>query len=191
MRLPRDGWQAGIALCEKAGVIDPSLAADVKAVASLTGEFRLRSGQVSSTYFDKYRFEGAPALLRRVAAEMIPLLPGDGEILAGLELGGVPIATAISLATGMAAVFVRKKAKAYGTCLAVEGGSVEGKRVVLIEDVITTGGAVVDAARLVREAGGDVIGVVCAIWRGEGLPGITALGDLPIAAAMTRDDLIA
>jgi len=68
----------------------------------------------------------------------------------------------------MPAVFVRKQAKDYGTCLAVEGGSVAGKRIVLIEDVITTGGAVADAARLVREAGAEVIGVVCAIWRGEG-----------------------
>ncbi|MGQ2934244.1 MAG: orotate phosphoribosyltransferase [Sphingopyxis sp.] len=171
-------------------MIDPTLAAAVKAIASLKGEFRLRSGQISETYFDKYRFEADPALLRRVAAEMIPLLPKDTDVLAGLELGGIPIATAISLATDLPAAFVRKEAKEYGTCLAVEGGGVEGKRVVLIEDVITTGGAVADAARLVEDAGAEVIGVVCAIWRGNGLPQIAALPELPVFAAMTKDDLL-
>jgi orotate phosphoribosyltransferase len=171
-------------------MIDPTLAAAVKTIASLKGEFRLRSGQISETYFDKYRFEADPALLRRVAAEMIPLLPQGTEVLAGLELGGIPIATAISLATDLPAAFVRKEAKEYGTCLAVEGGGVEGKRVVLIEDVITTGGAVADAARLVEDAGAEVIGVVCAIWRGNGVPQIAALPELPVSAAMTKDDLL-
>ena len=170
-------------------MIDPSLAADIRAIASLRGEFRLRSGQTSSTYFDKYRFEAEPSLLKRVAAEIIPLLPPETEVLAGLELGGVPIATAVSLATGIPTVFVRKKAKEYGTRLAVEGRCVQGRRIVLIEDVITTGGAVADAARLVREAGADVIGVVCAIWRGDGYPRIEAMPELAVAAAMTRGDL--
>jgi orotate phosphoribosyltransferase len=172
-------------------MIDQTLAADVRAVSSLRGEFRLRSGQVSSTYFDKYRFEGNPALLARVASEMIPLIPDDAEVLAGLELGGVPIATAMSLATGMPAVFVRKQAKDYGTCLAVEGGDIAGKRVVLVEDVITTGGAAADATQMVTAAGAEVIGVVCAIWRGEGWPRLSALPELPVAAAMTKDDLAA
>jgi orotate phosphoribosyltransferase len=170
-------------------MLDPTLPSAVRAVASLKGEFRLRSGTISDTYFDKYRFESDPVLLRRVAAEMIPLLPTGTEVLAGLELGGIPIATAISLATGLPAAFVRKEAKEYGTCLAVEGGSVAGKRTVLIEDVITTGGAVADAVRLAQDAGANVIGVVCAIWRGEGLPAIAALPDLPVFAAMNRDDL--
>lgn len=170
-------------------MIDKTLAADVRAIALLDGEFRLRSGQVSTTYFDKYRFEGDPKLLKRVAAEMIPLLPPGTEVLAGLELGGVPIATAMSLQTGIPAAFVRKKAKEYGTCLAVEGGEVRGKRVVLIEDVITTGGAVADATRQLREAGADLLGVVCAIWRGNGAPLIRAVPELAVTAAMTKADL--
>ena len=168
---------------------DASLAADVRAIASLKGEFRLRSGQISTTYFDKYRFESDPALLKRIAASMIPLLPPQAEVLAGLELGGVPIATAMSLQSGLPAAFVRKKAKEYGTCAAVEGADVRGRRVVLIEDVITTGGAVADATRLVRDAGADVIAVVCAIWRGDGKPAIGGLPDIPVAAAMTKADL--
>ncbi|AJA08877.1 orotate phosphoribosyltransferase [Sphingopyxis fribergensis] len=160
-------------------------------MATLTGAFLLRSGQTSSTYFDKYRFESNPELLKRVAKKMVPLLPHRADVLAGLELGGVPIATAISLDTGMPAAFVRKKAKNYGTCLAVEGADVASKRVVLIEDVITTGGAIVEAVKLVEAAGGNVVGIVCAIWRGDGAPGIASLPDLTVAAAMTKDDLLA
>jgi len=170
-------------------MLDRSLATAVRVIASLEGTFRLRSGQVSTTYFDKYRFEGDPALLRRIAAEMLALVPPEAEVLAGLELGGIPIATAMALESGMPAVFVRKLAKDYGTCQAVEGGDVRGKRLVLVEDVITTGGAVADAARLVREAGAEIVGVVCAIWRGDGEPRIEALPGLRVAAAMTRADL--
>lgn len=168
---------------------DRSLARDLNVASQLTGTFTLRSGQVSSVYFDKFRFEAEPGLLRRVAARMLDLVPSGSEVLAGLELGGVPIATAMSLASGLPAAFVRKKAKEYGTCQAVEGGEISGKRVVLVEDVITTGGAIVDAARLVREAGGDVTAVVCLIWRGDGPPAIPGLPDVPVLPALTKADL--
>jgi orotate phosphoribosyltransferase len=168
---------------------DDQLAFDVSAASRLTGKFKLRSGQISEEYFDKYRFESDPSLLRRVALRMLPLIPEGAEVLAGLELGGVPIATAMSLACCLPAVFVRKKAKEYGTCQAVEGGEVLGRKVVLVEDVITTGGAVFDAAALVGQAGGIVIAVVCAIWRGEAAPHIRGLPDLPVFAALTRDEL--
>jgi orotate phosphoribosyltransferase len=168
---------------------DATLARDLAAIATLRGEFRLRSGQIADTYFDKYRFEGDPALLRRLAARMLALVPPETQVLAGLELGGVPIATAMSLASGWPAVFVRKAAKDYGTCLAVEGGDVTGKRVLLIEDVISTGGAIADAVPLVEAAGARIIGVACAIWRGAGEPRIAALPTLPVRAAFTRDDL--
>ena len=166
---------------------DDGLAADINAASRLTGEFRLRSGRTAKHYFDKYRFEGDPALLRRVANTMLALLPDGVEVLAGLELGGVPIATAMSLKRGMPAVFVRKQAKDYGTCLAVEGGDIAGRRVMLVEDVITTGGAVADAATLVEQAGGEIVGVVCAIWRGEGEPQISKRPDLPVLAALSFD----
>ena len=71
------------------------LAQDINRVSRLEGSFVLRSGQISAHYFDKYRFEADPALLRRVAERMLALVPADTEILAGLELGGVPIATAM------------------------------------------------------------------------------------------------
>src|SRR3546814_15480902 len=99
---------------------------------------------------------------------MVPLLPDRAEVLAGLELGGVPIATAISLDTGMPAAFVRKKANNYGTCLAVEGADVASKRVVLIEDVITTDGADVEAEKLDEADGVDIVGIDFGTWPRDG-----------------------
>lgn len=164
------------------------LAADIASAARLRGRFTLRSGAIASEYFDKYRFEADPRLLARVAEAMTPLVPREVEVLAGLELGGVPIATAMSLADGRPAAFVRKEAKTYGTCRAVEGADVVGKRVAIIEDVISTGGAVREAARLLEEAGAQVVAVVCSIWRGEGaaaVPGVAA----PVFPLLTREDL--
>jgi len=169
---------------------DASLGHDVNAVARLEGEFRLRSGQTSNVYFDKYRFEARPDLLRRVAAAMVSLLPEGVEILAGLELGGVPIATAMSLETGLQAAFVRKVAKDYGTCLAIEGADVKGRRVVIVEDVITTGGQVALSAADLRAAGAELVAVVCAIYRGEGAPHVKGLEGVPVFAALTRDQLV-
>lgn len=106
----------------------PDLARSITEVAALEGEFLLRSGQVSNRYFDKYRFEGLPHLLRPLAKAMSDLLPPETEIIAGLELGGVPLVTALSLHTGLPAAFVRKEAKSYGTCRAIEGQDVAGKK---------------------------------------------------------------
>jgi orotate phosphoribosyltransferase len=170
---------------------DDQLARDIDAASRLSGKFKLRSGQVTEEYFDKYKFESDPKLLRRVARRMLPLIPQETEILAGLELGGVPIATAMSLECGLTAAFVRKKPKEYGTCRSVEGGEIRGRKVVIVEDVITTGGAVVDAAALIHAAGGLVLAVVCAIWRGEGLPRIEGLAGMPVFAALTRAELTA
>src|SRR4051795_12175946 len=117
---------------------DPALARDVDARCRLTGEFTLRSGQVAGEYFDKYLFETDPDLLARVAAAMVPLLPDDTDLLGGLEMGGIPIATVVSAQTGLPALFVRKQAKRYGTCKLAEGPDATGRRVPLIEDVITT-----------------------------------------------------
>lgn len=144
---------------------DATLARDVNDRCRLTGEFTLRSGQQATEYFDKYLFESDPRLLSRVVEALVPLLPEDTELLGGLELGGVPIATVLSGRTGLPALFVRKRAKEYGTCKLAEGPDVGGRRVTLVEDVITTGGAVRDAARALRDAGAVVEVVVCAIDR--------------------------
>ncbi|WP_418057758.1 orotate phosphoribosyltransferase [Pimelobacter simplex] len=168
---------------------DTSLAADIDATCRLTGEFTLRSGQVSNEYFDKYLFEADPLLLARVAREVAQLLPGDADLLGGLEMGGIPIATAVSQLVGLPVVFVRKKAKEYGTAKLAEGASYDGKRVVLIEDVITTGGAVRDATSALREGGAIVETVVCAIDRSPGEANPLADVALEVRAVLTKAEL--
>lgn len=145
------------------------LAQAIYKVAHLTGEFKLRSGLTSNEYFDKYRFEAQPSLLKAIAHEMRDLVPKGTQVLAGLEMGGIPIATALSLETGIPVVFVRKKAKEYGTCRVAEGlESLRGQNVCVIEDVITTGGQVVLSAEDLRKEGALVEHVICVISRQQG-----------------------
>jgi orotate phosphoribosyltransferase len=131
----------------------------------LTGEFRLRSGVVSHEYFDKYLFESDPALLRTIGEALVPLLPPGADALAGLELGGVPLATMLSQLTGLTALFVRKEAKTYGTCRLAEGGDLDGRRLTVVEDVVTSGGQVVTSCGDLRQRGAIVDHAVCVIDR--------------------------
>jgi orotate phosphoribosyltransferase len=144
------------------------LARDIVRVAHLTGTFRLRSGQLSAQYFDKYQFETDPTLLRRVAAALTSLVPPETHLLAGLELGGIPLATALAFEVGVPVVFVRKQRKAYGTEKLAEGAAIAGRRLCLVEDVITTGGQVIESATALRSLGAIVDHAVCVIWRGPG-----------------------
>lgn len=152
------------------------LAQNVFTTAHLTGTFRLRSGQISQEYFDKYRFESQPVLLAAIAEHLAPLIPPGVEALAGLEMGGIPIATALSLKTGIPAAFIRKQAKDYGTCQFAEGFDVKGRRLCLIEDVITTGGQVVESCQDLRQEGAIVENVLCVIYRGSQLTNLESLG---------------
>lgn len=141
------------------------LARRLQEVCYLSGRFVLRSGQVADFYFDKYMFESDPQLLRAVAELAVPLVPAGTEMLAGLELGGVPLSTALSYATGLPQVLVRKQAKAYGTAKLAEGPDVSGKRLLVVEDVVTTGGQVVASTNDLRDRGAVVNEVLCAIDR--------------------------
>ena len=145
-----------------------SLAARLHATSHLEGTFRLRSGSESDHYFDKYRFESDPGLLRDVCAAMEPLVPHDAEALAGLELGGVPIATVLGQRTGLPVVFVRKEAKTYGTCRLAEGLEVSGVRLTVIEDVVTSAGQLVASIGDLRGEGAIVDTALCAIDREDG-----------------------
>ncbi|MFN2468129.1 MAG: orotate phosphoribosyltransferase [Gaiellaceae bacterium] len=149
--------------------------------ALLEGDFVLRSGRRSAYYLDKYRFETRPELLeplgRRladVAAEVEP----DAVLLAGPELGAVPLATAASLASGLPFLIVRAEAKAYGTANRIEGGFEGGELVCLIEDVVTSGGAAVAAVEALREAGLECRSAVCVLDREEG--GVDALARIAV-----------
>ncbi len=136
--------------------------------ARLKGEFRLRSGAPSSEYFDKYLFESDPRLLREIAEALVGLLPAGVELLAGLELGGVPLAVVASQVSGLPTVFVRKAAKPYGTCRLAEGGEVGGRRIAVIEDVVTSGGQVIESCRELRSREADIATALCVIDREAG-----------------------
>lgn len=164
------------------------LASEITKISKLTGDFLLRSGQRSTEYFDKYRFESEPTLLREIAKQMAPLIPKETEILAGLELGGVPLATALSLETGIPMLFVRKKAKDYGTCQFAEGREFKGKKICIIEDVITTGGQVLLSTEDLRKAGALVNDVVCVILRGKNTDELIA-AKLNVKALFTKEQL--
>jgi orotate phosphoribosyltransferase len=147
-------------------VSDKVLMQDVVNAALRFGTFTLRSGQQSSFYMDKYQLFASPGLLHRLLPKLAFMVPISIDVLAGLELGGVPLAMALSLHTTTPAAFVRKQAKTYGTCLISEGAEVRGKNVCVIEDVITTGGQVLESVKELRALGAQVHNVICVINRG-------------------------
>lgn len=148
-------------------------------VSHITGEFKLRSGAISNEYFDKYRFESRPNILKNIAEQMKALIPEGIDYLAGLEMGGIPVATALSLLTGIPAVFVRKEAKEYGTCQFVEGAEVKGKKLLIVEDVVTSGGQIIISTNDLRKQGAIIEKAICVIDREAG--GIEKLQDAGIA----------
>jgi orotate phosphoribosyltransferase len=165
------------------------LARRIYAASHLTGTFTLRSGAVSNEYFDKYRFEADPPLLLAIAEACAPLVPAGIDALAGLELGGVPLATMLSQVTGLPVTFVRKQAKTYGTCKLAEGGEIDGQRLCIIEDVVTSGGAVLDAAAELRVRGAQLGPVVCVIDRESGGVEKLAVEGLTLHALFTMSEL--
>src|SRR4029079_11228188 len=167
------------------------LARHIYRVSHLTGEFTLRSGVVSHEYFDKYRFESDPVLLLAIAEAMADGVPHGVEALAGLELGGVPLATVLSQVTGLPALFVRKEAKTYGTCKLAEGGELDGRRLLVVEDVVTSGGAVLDAARELRARGAVLDRGACGIDRASGGRENLAGAGLTLDALFTMTELTA
>src|SRR5688500_2454169 len=126
------------------------LAARVAAAAHVCGEFVVRSGATATGYFDMYKFESSTELLVSIAVELALVVPEGTEQLAGLELGGVPVATALSLRCRVPVVFVRKRAKEYGTQRLAEGPDVAGRKVCIVEDVVTSGGQILESAGELR-----------------------------------------
>jgi orotate phosphoribosyltransferase len=157
--------------------------------AHLTGTFLLRSGATSTEYFDKYLFESDPELLVSIAEALAPLVPDDTEMLAGLELGGVPLAVVLGQITGLSVLFVRKKAKEYGTRRLAEGGEVAGTKLLIVEDVVTSGGQVVLSTRDLRALGAVVDSAICVIDREAGGADALAAEGVALAALYTMDDL--
>jgi orotate phosphoribosyltransferase len=152
-------------------VTDDELKLALREHAYLEGDFVLRSGKRSRYYLDKYRFETRPDLLaalgERIAQAVTELEP-QATRLAGPELGAVALAAAGSLASGLPFLIVRKAAKDYGTSKRVEGAFEPGEHVCLVEDVVTSGGALLEAVAALREAGLVVRTAVCVVDREEG-----------------------
>ena len=165
------------------------MAARVYNAAHLTGTFVLRSGRTADRYFDKYRFESDPALLAEIVAALAPLVPPGVDGLAGLELGGVPLATLLSSLTGLPAFFVRKQPKKYGTEQVCEGGDIAGRNLLIVEDVVTTGGQLVLSAQDLRSEGGVVQHALCVIDRQGGGADVAAAEGIALRALFTMSEL--
>lgn len=166
------------------------LGQELVAAAVLRGEFRLRSGAHSTYYIDKYLFTTRPRLLRGIAAELVSRLPAEVDRVAGPVLGAVPLVTAVSLASELPMVIVRvDKPKEYGTSRQIEGTLESGERVVLVEDVVTTGGAALAAVEALRSAGAEVVHVFAVVDREEGGAAAFADAGVPYDALFTRTAL--
>lgn len=140
----------------------------VKEVALLEGDFTLRSGKKSKYYFDKYLFETQPDILETMGHEIAKRLPADTSRIAGPELGAVALAAAASLASRKPFFIVRNAKKDYGTSKTIEGKLEKGDKVVLVEDIVTTGGQVIEAIKNISDAGAQVVKVIVALDRQEG-----------------------
>lgn len=171
------------------------LARAIADASLLRGTFTLRSGRTSSYYLDKYRFSTRPEILRPLAglfAERIRAIAGEtGPIdrLAGAELGGIPLVAAACLETGHPTLFVRNAKKDYGTAKQLEGMVNPGDRVVFLEDVATTGGQALEASGVIKEAGAEVVAIICTIDRLEGARENIEGAGIRFEALFTKRDL--
>lgn len=144
------------------------VASHIARVALLRGEFTLRSGRKSSFYLDKYLFSTQPEILGELGRMFAERIPDGTTRLAGAELGGIPLVTAASLASGLPCVFIRNQKKDYGTAKQLEGVLTKLDQVVIVEDVATTGGQVLEAAKVVADTGAKVVKIIATIDRLEG-----------------------
>lgn len=154
------------------------------------GTFTLASGKTSSYYVDIKTASSQPRLLKAMAQSLRPTI-GDAEVLAGVELGAVPILVALAIESGLPYVIIRKQAKAHGTGQRVEGAAVKGRRVLIVEDVTTTGKSVLEAVQLLRAEGAIVERVETVVDRGEGATEALAGRDVRLGALVSAPDLLA
>jgi orotate phosphoribosyltransferase len=167
---------------------DARLASRVREAALLEGDFVLSSGKKSRFYVDKYLFSTEPGLLRDLASEISSRLPAGTERLAGVELGSVSLVAATALHEDLPYCIVRKSEKGYGTQNKIEGRALEsGEKVFLIEDVVTTGSQVLRAAKVLEEAGAEVLGIVAVLDRRD--ESAAHLGGYPFEALLRIEDL--
>lgn len=166
------------------------LAAELRAAALLEGDFTLRSGRKSRYYLDKYLFETQPVLLRELGRRLAVYATAEVDRIAGAELGAVALAAAASLESGKPFVIVRNSRKAgYGTGRLVEGTLRRGERLLLVEDVATSGGQALEAARVLESQGARVVQIVCVVDRLEGARQAIEQAGYRFDALLTAADL--
>ncbi len=161
----------------------------IKETSYLEGDFVLRSGKRSKYYMDKYLFETCPDILRALAEEFAKYITDDVTLIAGAELGGVALAAATALAVDKNWIIDRNSKKGYGTGKMVEGVLKAGDVVLLVEDIATTGGQVLEAAKIITEAGASVKKIVCVIDRKQGAEENVSGAGFTFESIMTKDDL--
>ncbi len=144
------------------------LASRIAQLSLLRGEFTLRSGRKSNYYLDKYRFETQPDVLVALGKMFAHFVTEKIDRIAGAELGAVPLAAATAMASGKPCIFVRNQKKDYGTAKQIEGVLHPGESVLIVEDVLTTGGQVLEAAKSLEELGAKIDRIVAVIDRQEG-----------------------
>ncbi|RBM05772.1 orotate phosphoribosyltransferase [Streptomyces sp. PT12] len=165
------------------------LAGRLARTACVTGRFTLPDGQVLDSYFDEYRLAADPQLLHDVADAMAAAVPDRAEVLAGIELGGVPLVVALSAATGLPAAFLRRLPKRYGSQRQIEGTVVDGRRVVLVDDVVRSGGQLLAMTRTLRIAGARVADALCVLERPLGGRALLADRGVTLHPLLTQADL--
>jgi orotate phosphoribosyltransferase len=166
------------------------IAAAIKETSQLHGTFALRSGKTSATYFDKYRFESDPQLLAQIAAALAAFVPTDTQLLCGLEMGGIPIVTMLSHHTGLPAAFMRKEAKTYGTCQYAEGANFRDKKLLLVEDVVSSGGALLYTVQKMRADALEIDTAFCVIDRQTGGKEKLAEAGIELMALLTMEEIV-
>jgi orotate phosphoribosyltransferase len=144
------------------------LAKRIREVAYLEGDFTLRSGRKSKFYIDKYLFETQPDILAELGRRMAEKATPETTLIAGAELGGVALAAAAALAANLPFLIVRNAKKDYGTSKLFEGRLEADDRVLLVEDIATTGGQVLEAAKAITDAGATVQRILAVVDRGQG-----------------------
>ena len=165
------------------------LARRIKQTAYLEGDFVLRSGKRSKYYLDKYLFETCPDILKALGEEFARHITPDVTLIAGAELGGVALAAATAMAAGKNWIIVRNSKKDYGTGKLVEGVLKQGDVVLLVEDIATTGGQVLEAAKVITAAGASVKKIVAVIDRKQGAGENIAAAGYRFESILTKDDL--
>jgi len=161
----------------------------IKETAYLQGDFTLRSGKKSSYYLDKYLFETCPDILKALGEEFAKYVSDDVTLIAGAELGGVALAAAAAMQTAKNWIIIRNSKKDYGTSKLIEGTLEPDDVVLLVEDIATTGGQVLEAAKIITDAGAKVKKIVAVIDRKQGAAENITKAGYEFQSILTKDDL--